>query len=191
MQNKDVNKSEGILWKNPQDAAESNGEPVTIHNAGLVIASTYIPMLFQRLNLTDGRKFVDNSAQCQALFCLQWMTNHTASAPEYQLLLNKVLCGVPPASAIPQQIALPEGAVALIDGLLTAIIAHWRVLGNTSISALQSTFIQREGQLIENPEHWQLNIIPGTFDMLLDRLPWSFQTIKYPWMEKPLFVTWR
>ncbi|MBB1199764.1 hypothetical protein EGM70_05535 [Enterobacteriaceae bacterium 89] len=191
MQNKDVNKSEGILWKNPQDAAEGIGEPVTIHNAGLVIASVYIPMLFQRLKLTDGRIFVDDSAQHQALFCLQWMTNHSNSAPEYQLLLNKVLCGVPSASAIPQQIALPVGAESLIDALLTAIIAHWRVLGNSSISALQSTFFQREGQLTETPEHWQLNIVPGTFDMLLDRLPWSFQTIKYPWMDKPLFVTWR
>lgn len=191
MTDKDVKKSAATPWDKPQENAEVSADPVTVHNAGLVIASAYIPMLFQRLALTDGRKFVDRQCQLQALFCLQWMTNNTNSAPEYQLLLNKILCGVAPSTAIPQQIALPEGAETLIEGLLTAIIAHWRVLGRTSIAGLQSTFIQREGVLSVIPEHWQLNIIPGTFDMLLDQLPWSFQTIKYPWMDIPLFVSWR
>ncbi|MBN3262246.1 contractile injection system tape measure protein [Pectobacterium brasiliense] len=189
--NKDMKKSMGIPWKKPQDDAEASSESVIIYNAGLVIAATYIPMLFQRLALTDGHKFVDIQAQHQALFCLQWMTNHTDSAPEYQLLLNKVLCGIAPSSPIPQQVPLPDGGETVIDGLLMAIIAHWKALGNTSISGLQSTFIQREGLLTFTPKHWQLNIIPGTFDMLLDQLPWSFQTIKYPWMDKPLFVSWR
>ncbi|MDG0803421.1 contractile injection system tape measure protein [Pectobacterium polaris] len=191
MTGKDMKKDAGTPWEKPEDNAAVSTEPVTVHNAGLVVASVYIPMLFQRLALTDGRKFVDNQAQLQALFCLQWMTNNTNSAPEYQLLLNKVLCGVAPSTPIPQQVALPEGAEQLIEGLLTAIIAHWRVLGKTSVSGLQSTFIQRDGMLSFTPEHWQLNIIPGTFDMLLDQLPWSFQTIKYPWMDVPLFVSWR
>lgn len=191
MTDKDVKKSAETPWDKPQESAEANTDPVTIHNAGLVIASVYIPVLFQRLGLTDGHKFVDSQSQLQALFCLQWMTNNTNSAPEYQLLLNKILCGVAPSTAIPQQVALPEGAETLIEGLLTAIIAHWRVLGKTSISGLQTTFIQREGVLSVTPEHWQLNIIPGTFDMLLDQLPWTFQTIKYPWMDIPLFVSWR
>lgn len=189
--NKDVKKSPGIPWEKPQDDADISREPVTIYNAGLVIASTYIPMLLQRLALTDGHKFVDIQAQYQGLFCLQWMTNHTDSAPEYQLLLNKVLCGIAPATPVPQHVPLPDGAETVIDGLLTAIIAHWKALGNTSVSGLQSTFIQREGLLTFTPKHWQLNIIPGTFDMLLDQLPWRFQTIKYPWMDKPLFVSWR
>jgi len=186
-----VQKSTGIPMNKPQDDKVASSEPVSIYNAGLVIASTYIPMLFQRLKLTDGNKFVDIQAQHQAIFCLQWMTNHTASAPEYQLLLNKVLCGVAPSWPIPQQVSLPDGAETVIDGLLTAIIAHWKALRNTSIAGLHSTFIQREGLLIDTPEHWQLNIFPAAFDMLLDQLPWRYQTIKYPWMDKPLFVSWR
>ncbi|MCL6350643.1 contractile injection system tape measure protein [Pectobacterium polaris] len=188
---KDVKKGTEISREKLQDDAEISSESVTIYNAGLVIASTYIPMLFQRLSLTDGHKFVDIQAQHQALFCLQWMTNHTDSAPEYQLLLNKVLCGVAPSWPIPQQVLLSDRVKSIINDLLMAIIAHWKVLQKTSISGLQSTFIQREGLLTSTPKHWQLNIIPGTFDMLLDQLPWSFQTIKYPWMDKPLFVSWR
>jgi hypothetical protein len=29
----------------------------------------------------------------------------------------------------------------------------------------------------------------ATFDMLLDRLPWSFAMIRFPWMAYPLHVT--
>ncbi|TAI81179.1 contractile injection system tape measure protein [Pectobacterium versatile] len=189
--NKDVKKGTEITWEKSQDDAETISESVTIYNAGLVIVSAYIPMLFKQLALTDGHKFFDIQAQYQALFCLQWMTNHTDNAPEYQLLLNKVLCGVAPSWPIPQQVPLPDRAKALIKDLLTVIIDRWKVLGNTSISGLQSTFFQREGLLTSTPKHWQLNIIPGTVDMLLDQLPWSFQTIKHPWMDKPLFVSWR
>ncbi|CAK9885829.1 MAG: hypothetical protein XXXJIFNMEKO3_02246 [Candidatus Erwinia impunctatus] len=176
--------------KEQQDETETLSEAVTVYNAGLVIASTYIPMLFQRLALTNGQQFVDAHAQHQALFSLQWMATHTHRAPEYQLPLNKVLCGLAPVSPVPDEVALPEGAETLIDGLLTALITHWKVLRNTSVSGLQSTFIQRGGLLTSTPTHWQLTILPGTFDMLLDQLPWSFQTIKYPWMDKPLFVSW-
>ncbi|MFZ5839180.1 MAG: contractile injection system tape measure protein, partial [Pseudomonadota bacterium] len=80
---------------------------------------------------------------------------------------------------------------SIIDGLLNAIISHWNSLGSTSIEGLRTTFIQREGQLLDEEKQWQLSVIPGAFDMLLDQIPWSFQTIKFPWMDKPLFVTWR
>ncbi|SQJ41830.1 Uncharacterised protein [Salmonella enterica] len=64
MTDKDVKNSVGTPWDKPQE----NAEPVTVHNAGLVIASVYIPALFQRLGMTDGRKFVDSQSQLQALF---------------------------------------------------------------------------------------------------------------------------
>ncbi|MEW5288384.1 contractile injection system tape measure protein [Erwinia papayae] len=191
MTDKGMKKSTENTREESQDNAEVSADPIVIHNAGLVLASVYIPVLFQKLALTDGRNFVDGQAQLQALFCLQWMTDYTNSAPEYQLLLNKVLCGIAPSTAIPQQVTLPEGAETLIEGLLTAIITHWRAIGKTSISTLQASFFQREGMLTSTPEHWQLKIFPAPFDMLIDQLPWSFQTIKYPWMDLPLFVSWR
>lgn len=38
---------------------------------------------------------------------------------------------------------------------------------------------------------WYLDVDPGTFDMLLDSLPWSFSIIKHPWMERAVHVNWR
>jgi hypothetical protein len=32
---------------------------------------------------------------------------------------------------------------------------------------------------------------PRAFDMLLDRLPWGYVTIRFPWMPEVLHVDWR
>ena len=36
---------------------------------------------------------------------------------------------------------------AMLDGLLQAVIAHWKVLGKTSPAGLRETFLCREGRL--------------------------------------------
>lgn len=183
--------SEPIVWKDPNQQEEKESEPILVMNAGLVLASTYIPVLFQRLSLTSDKAFTAGEAQLQAMFCLQYLTNGTNAAPEYLLMLNKLLCGIPLSTPIPSEMALPNGADKIIEGLLNAMIGHWSAIGNTTVEGLRTTFLQREGHLTNQDKHWELNVIPGTFDVLLDQLPWSFQTIKYPWMDKPLFVTWR
>ncbi|MFM2483667.1 contractile injection system tape measure protein [Celerinatantimonas yamalensis] len=173
------------------DDTPADGEPISIDNAGMVLAAPYLANLFQRLGLTDGKQFASPQTQEQALFCLQQVVYGQHEAPEYRMMLNKVLCGMPLTMPIPADHLLPDGAELVIDGMLNAMRAHWQALGSTSIDGLRSTFLQRSGTLIRQTEHWQLNIAPGTFDMLLDQLPWSYQTIKYPWMDKPMFVSWR
>lgn len=185
------NAAKPLLWRDPNEEERITSEPISINNAGLVLSSTYIPTLFQRLKLTEGKAFISEKTKFQALFCLQYMVDGRSEAPEYLLTLNKLLCGIPLSTPIPNQIDLPDGAMSMIDGLLTAMISHWSALGSTSVEGLRTTFLLREGQLLQAEKQWQLNVLPGPFDMLLDQIPWSFQTIKYPWMDKPLFVTWR
>jgi hypothetical protein len=71
------------------------------------------------------------------------------------------------------------------------MIAHWKIIGTTSLAGLRETFLQREGHLSHDDEKWQLHVEPRTFDMLLDHLPWGYQLLKFPWMERPLHVEWR
>ncbi|MGR5284209.1 contractile injection system tape measure protein [Vibrio maritimus] len=182
--------NEPLNWPYQKDEVEY-AEPITVTNAGLVIASTYIPALFQRLSLTNSQGFVNEETQVQALFCLQYLVEGVSEAPEYLLVLNKLLCGMDIQQPIPTDVELPDNAKQTIDGLLMAMIAHWSAIGTTSIEGLRTTFLQREGYLTKEDNQWQLQVIPDTFDVLLDQLPWSFQTIKYPWMDQPLFVTWR
>ncbi|CAG8999761.1 MAG: hypothetical protein CENE_01740 [Candidatus Celerinatantimonas neptuna] len=183
--------SEKILYQNDASEPHQISGPIAVNNAGIVLAATYIPMLFDRLDFTQDKQFISQDTQHQALFCLQLLVDDIQETPEYQLVLNKVLCGIPIESPIERDIPLPDKAIEIIKSMLNAMIEHWHALGSTSIEGLRTTFIQRNGQLKEENENWQLDITPGPYDVLLDQLPWSFQTIKYPWMNKPLFVYWR
>ena len=71
------------------------------------------------------------------------------------------------------------------------MIDNWKVLGNTSVAGLRETFLQRQGRLQLRDDAWRLRVEPKAFDMLLDQLPWGFSTIKYPWMERAIYVEWR
>ena len=63
--------------------------------------------------------------------------------------------------------------------------------GNTSVAGFRESFLQREGRLHLQNDAWQLLVEPRSFDMLLDQIPWSFATIKHPWMERVVYVEWR
>lgn len=63
------------------------------------------------------------------------------------------------------------------------MIRNWKTIGNTSISGLRETFLQRKGKLqLKEDGMWYLTVEPGVFDMLLDSLPWRFSVIKHAWM---------
>jgi hypothetical protein len=74
--------------------------------------------------------------------------------------------------------------------LLVQVIGHWSALRNASPAALRETFLCRQGKLILGEEGWRLEIQRKTEDILIDRLPWGFSKIKYPWMPQVLSVSW-
>lgn len=166
-------------------------EGVPLLNAGMVLAAPYLPRLFSMLKLTVDGRFVDFYAAERAVHLLQFMVNgHTESA-EYQLLLNKLICGIGTSIPISPDVVLSENEKSITEQLLQGMIQNWSTIGKTSISGLRETFLQRPGWISLQEDAWQLKVQTGTFDMLLDRLPWSFSIIKYAWMDKPVHVTWR
>ena len=78
-----------------------------------------------------------------------------------------------------------------MNSLLQAMIDNWGALGNTSPQGLRQSFLQRQGRLLLKDDAWHLQVESQGFDMLLDRLPWSFKTIKYGWMQRVIHVDWR
>jgi len=162
-----------------------------IHNAGLVIIAPYIQRLFNLLSITKDGQFVSDEALQRAVHLLQYVVTGQEATPEYQLAFNKLLCGIHGGLPIVRGIHVTEQEKDTIEQMLKGVITHWAAIGSTSISGLRETFLQREGNLYFQDEAWHLKIPQGTFDMLLDRLPWSFSLIKFPWMSAPLHVTWR
>ncbi len=162
-----------------------------VHNAGMVIIAPYIQRLFSILELTKNNAFVDEDAAQRAVHLLQYVVTGETSTPEYQLSLNKLLCGIHGGLPIVAGIDLSEHEKTVVEQMLNGVISHWSALGKTSIAGLRQTFLVREGQLSYDEESWHLRIPSSTFDMLLDRLPWSFSMIRLPWMRAPLHVKWR
>ncbi len=174
----------------PDPLADIPTEALFINNAGLVLAAPYLPRLFGMLGLAGDKAFVDAAAAERGVLLLQYAVTGELQAPEPLLLLNKILCGLPLHGPVGRDFEPSRAERDAVDGLLRAIIGHWKALGQTSVAGLRQTFLQREGRLEHKDDTWQLQVQRQTFDVLLDRLPWGFATIKYPWMREVLHVQW-
>jgi hypothetical protein len=119
------------------------------------------------------------------------MVDHSEQTPEYNLVLNKLLCGLSKAKPIEKEIVLTDEQKNMADQLIGAVIKHWGALGETSAAGLQETFLQRGGQLFSFDNKSELRVERKAYDKLLSKLPWSLSPIKLPWMKKPLYVEWK
>ena len=164
---------------------------IYIANAGVVIVGPYLPRLFSMLGLTNKESFTSLSGAHRAVHLIQYVVTGATSSPEPMLVLNKILCGLPISAPIPLDIDLRAQEQTAIEEMLAAIIAHWKAIGRTSIAGLRESFLQRAGRLESSDEAWRLRVESKCFDMLLDRLPWGYTMVKYPWMKRVLHVDWR
>lgn len=181
-------------------AAGPAGEPWPIEplentlfvaNAGVVLIAPFLQRLFERLDLVVDKQFVGVPAAERAVALIQYAVTAQSQAAEPLLVLNKLLCGLPLQAPVPREAQLAAQEREAVDGLLLAAIGHWGALGRTSLAGLRQTFLQREGRLEHRGEAWHLEVQPQTFDMLIDRLPWGFSTVRFPWMREVLHVQWR
>lgn len=171
-----------------QDAPD---EQIFIDNAGLVLLTPYLARLFAMLNLHDKGSFRDAQSAERAVHLLQYLVTGATDTPEHQLVLNKQLCGVKPGKPIARGIEFTSQEILQLDGLLTGVVQNWKALGNTTIDGLRESFLQRQGRLERNDDAWHLLVESKAYDMLLDQLPWGYSTIKFPWMERVIYVDWR
>jgi hypothetical protein len=164
---------------------------IYLSNAGLVLAGAYLERLFRMLGLVDDEAFVTPAAAKRAVHLLQYLVSGEEGVPEPELVLNKVLCGLRPETPLRREFRITPEEANAIDGLLAAMVSHWKILGHTTVAGLRETFLMREGQLSRDDDGWQLRVAERSFDMLLDQLPWGYRLLKFPWMERPLHVDWR
>lgn len=173
------------------DDQEQPLEDIYIANAGLVLAAPYLPRLFDMLGLLQQSAFTDRQAAVRGVHMLQFLVDGSSFTPEYQLVLNKLLCGVKTGIPIEREVSLSEAETYQLEGLLQGMIQNWKSLGKTSVVGLRESFLQRQGHLQLRDDAWHLRVESKSFDMLLDQIPWSYSTIKYPWMDKVIYVEWR
>ncbi|MCI5119419.1 MAG: hypothetical protein D3913_16080, partial [Candidatus Electrothrix sp. LOE1_4_5] len=124
------------------------------------------------------------------LCLLHFLATGQGVAPEYELMLPKVLCNVPLDMPVEADVELTDKEQEEAGALLTAVIDHWEALRNTSPDGLCGTFLVRPGKISLRGEDLLLQVEPQTWDILLEQLPWGISMIKLPWMDKMLWVEW-
>ena len=166
-------------------------EGIYIGNAGLVILHPFLQALFTSLQLIDNANaFVNNDAALKATVVLHYLQHSNTFYQEYQLAFNKILCGIPVETVVPNNIILTAADISECDELLTVVIKYWEALKGASIAAIQEMFITRQGKLSFKENYWLLQVEKQAADILIDRLPWGIGTIKLPWLQHMISIEW-
>ncbi len=169
---------------------EIQKEGIVVKNAGMVLMADYFKMLFDRLGLLKENVFLSDEAQLKSIHYLQYIVTGHSSTLESMLPLNKVICGIELNAPIPAGIEITADQSELINGLIKAVIGYWPAIGETSIDGFRGNWLVRDGMLTEHEDKWELVVEKRAYDLLISKSPFAFSIIKYPWMEKPIHVTW-
>jgi hypothetical protein len=162
-------------------------------NAGLVLLHPFLPMCFEACGWLAGEQFTGPEAQAQAVLLLHYLATGRGQAPEYDLRLPRLLCGVPAEVPSPRRLVLPQAARAEGRALLRDALHHWAALRNTSPRGLRTAFLQREGKLETSLSGGPvLTVAQQAQDVLLSRLPygWGVSLVQLPWLSTHLIVDW-
>jgi hypothetical protein len=164
-------------------------DEIYIANAGLVLLNPFIELFFEELKIVKNGQLKKSQ---RGVFLLQWLVAGQLNASEYELPLNKLLCGIPLDEPVTGTFKLTKREKNEAQNLLEAVVRHWDVLKNTSPAGLQENFLCREGKLTQKSDgDWLLQVDRKSIDILLDHLPWSISMIKLPWMSQMLWVEWQ
>lgn len=172
-------------------------EYIEVPNAGLCLLAIWFPRLFDMLGLlaanADGKKdFKDIETRIRAVFILQRLvTDEVREYEEHELAFNRILTGCPFHIPLPKTLELTQNEIQTAESMMAGVKANWDKLKNTSIKGFQRSFIERSGRLEQREDKWVLYVENRGYDILLDSLPWSYRTIRLPWLRKKINVVWR
>jgi hypothetical protein len=106
------------------------------------------------------------------------------------LPLNKLLCGLDPGEIFDFGPPLVDSEAEECEMLLEAVIAQAPILHDMTAAGFRGTFLLRRGMLSAPGGFPLLRAERETYDIVLERFPWSWEWVKLPWMEAPLRVEW-
>lgn len=178
--------------KNVEQTSEVvNGLEVAVQNAGMILVWPFLNHLFSKLSMLQAVNFKDDDSKNRAVYLLQYLVFGEIEFPEYELTLNKILCGIPTSTHLTTTKPISSKEKAILIELLDALILNWKAVSNSSHEAIQETFFRRKGSLKYADDKVILTVEKKGVDVLLTSIPWNFTLIKLPWMSLPLHIVWR
>ena len=185
-----ADKNENLSGTKIKKLSVSAEDALFINGSGAVILHFFLKPYFEDLKLVVKGKFINNAAQQRAVLLLNYLVTGEVEAAEFDMGLQKILCGYPLEETLPASIVLTKKEKSESAKLLLAVTDHWAPLKNTSVDGLRASFLQRDGKITTKENGWLLTVEQKTVDILLGKLPWGFSTIRLSWMEKILNVDW-
>jgi len=163
---------------------------IFIENAGLILFHPFLKHFFKQIDVLNQEDCPAFHKRSIAVKSLHYLATFNENIPEYKLVFEKFLCGIPHNFPIEKEGILTGKIKNEANELLMSTVNHWTALKNTSPEGLQQLFIQREGKLIQNDENFKLIIERKAQDVLLEMLPWNLSMIKLPWITGFISVEW-
>jgi len=171
-------------------AVEEAAEKYSVKYAGIVLLAPFLKAFFNELNLLEGGEWKNIDCTFKGIHLLKFLSNGRQQVPEYSLVIEKVLCGLPVDVPVPLNIVLEDKEIEEAESLLKAVITHWSTLKNTSIDGLREAFLKRDGLLTKKEGDWLLQVERKTMDVLLESIPWGYSTVSLMWNSYLLSVEW-
>ncbi len=140
--------------------------------------------------MLHDKEWKNKDAQYKAVHLLKFLSTGTQNIPEYNLTLEKIMCGLNIEEPLPLEVFLDENEMNESTSLLESVIEHWKALKNTSVYSLRESFLKRDGLLTIKDNGWLLQVERKTLDVLIDSIPWGYSILNFPWSDRVIFVEW-
>lgn len=163
-------------------------EELFVQNAGLVLLNPFLPALFKQLNLVNEEKKLIQPEL--AAHILHFAATGREGDFEFEMTFEKYVCGISPGVSLKKEITLTDKQKEEVRKMLSAVLEYWTALKSNSIELLQNEFLSRPGKLVTKSDNHRIIMEKKAFDLLLDKLPWSYSMIKFSWLDNLIFVEW-
>lgn len=185
--------SEELFLKEEEGGLEEENETdsIVIQNAGLIILWPFFFRLFDKCGFIIDKEFKDEESLQKGILLTQYLVTGSTEFNENELVLNKILCGAPQFMNVDVTLEVNEVYLDLCESLLKGVLKNWEKLSNSSVQTLRETFLIREGILRPVELDYKLNVIKGTFDMLIETIPWNISIIQTTFMKNKITVDWK
>ena len=185
--------SEELFLKEEEGGLEEENETdsIVIQNAGLIILWPFFFRLFDKCGFIIDKEFKDEESLQKGILLTQYLVTGSTEFNENELVLNKILCGAPQFMNVDVTLEVDEVYLDLCESLLKGVLKNWEKLSNSSVQTIRETFLIREGILRPVELDYKLNVIKGTFDMLIETIPWNISIIQTTFMKNKITVDWK
>lgn len=172
------------------DVLKDQARENLVANVGLILSIPFLRALFLRLNLLDQANELLPGKQVEAVQILHYIATGEEEAPEFLLLFEKFLCGIPLGFPLSRESRLNDDIRRECNEMLQELIGQWAALKSTSPDGLRQLFLQRNGKLMQTENRHRLLVERKAQDVLLERLPWTIAVLQLPFSKQLLFTEW-